>query len=63
MLSVDADIDIDSEYLRKVIFESFSGRAFVKKMDSLHNDTTSRRENDYGYKIEHSNVEGDIELF
>ena len=57
------DADIGSEYPRKVIFEPFSGRAFVKKLDSLHNDTISRRESDYGYKIEHSNVEGDIELF
>ena len=46
MLSVDADID--SVYPKKVIFESVSGRAFVKKMDSLHNDTINRRENYYG---------------
>jgi len=57
------DADIGSVYPRKVIFEPFSGRAFVKKLESLHNDTISRRESDYSDQIVHKTVEGDVELF
>ncbi len=55
--------DLGDIYPRKVIFEPFSGRAFVKHLNNLHNDTIVRRETDYRSKIDKKDVEGDIELF
>jgi chemotaxis protein CheD len=46
-----------------VIFEPNTGRAFVKKIDKLYNDTITRRETDYGQRIENDPVDGEIELF
>ncbi|MBA6349845.1 chemoreceptor glutamine deamidase CheD [Colwellia sp. BRX8-9] len=55
--------DLGNMYPRKVIFEPASGRAFVKKLDNLHNDTIAKRERDYSYSIDHFKVDGDVELF
>lgn len=55
--------DIGSFYPRKVLFEPATGRAFVKRLDNLHNDTIVRRESDYRSSIDKDNVDGDIELF
>lgn len=55
--------DLGSFYPRKVLFEPCSGRAFVKTIDNLHNDTIVRRERDYRSRIDQSPVEGDVELF
>lgn len=55
--------DIGDIYPRKVIFEPSSGRAFVKRLDNLHNDTITRREKDYSSQIVHQDVSGEIELF
>ena len=55
--------DIGDVYPRKVLFEPFSGRAFVKQLNNLHNDTIVKRETDYRSKIDKKEVEGDIELF
>jgi chemotaxis protein CheD len=55
--------DLGSEFPRKVIFEPNTGRAFVKKIDKLYNDTITRRETDYGQRIENDPVDGEIELF
>lgn len=55
--------DIGSIYPRKVLFEPMSGRAFVKTLDNLHNDTIARRESDYRSSIDQGPVEGDVELF
>ncbi len=55
--------DLGSFYPRKVLFEPDTGRAFVKKLDNLHNDTITRRERDYEGRIEHQAIDGDIELF
>jgi chemotaxis protein CheD len=55
--------DLGSFYPRKILFEPRSGRAFVKTIDNLHNDTITRRENDYQRRLYQTPVEGDIELF
>jgi len=55
--------DIGDVYPRKVIFEPCSGRAFIKRLDNLHNDTIIRRESDYRSKINKKEVSGDVELF
>ncbi len=54
---------IGSVYPRKVLFEPASGRAFVKSLKELHNNTIDEREKAYKYKIEHISNEGDVELF
>lgn len=55
--------DVGSIYPRKVLFDPLTGRAFVKKLDNLHNDTIAQRERDYRSRINHEVVEGDVELF
>ena len=55
--------DLGSTYPRKVIFEPRTGRALVKRLTTLHNDTITNREKDYQHKIDHTPVGGDIELF
>lgn len=55
--------DIGSHYPRKVLFEPLTGRAFVKRLDNLHNDTIVQRETDYRSSIDKAPVDGDIELF
>jgi len=55
--------DLGSIYPRKVIFEPATGRALVKRLDNLHNDTIVRRETDYRSRIDKEPVDGDIELF
>lgn len=55
--------DIGNIYPRKVIFEPCSGRAFIKRLDNLHNDTIIRREIDYRSQLNQKEVSGDVELF
>jgi len=55
--------DLGDVFPRKVLFEPFSGRVFVKHLNNLHNDTIVRRESNYRTEIEKTDVEGDIELF
>lgn len=55
--------DLGDEFPRKVLFEPLTGRAFVKRLDNLHNDTIFKREQDYETRIENKPVDGDIELF
>jgi chemotaxis protein CheD len=55
--------DLGSFYPRKILFEPSSGRAFVKTIDNIHNDTIVQRENDYRNRIDKDPVEGDVELF
>ena len=50
-------------YPRKVLFDPIGGKAFVKRLDNLHNDTIVRREHDYSSSIDKSDVGGEIELF
>jgi len=55
--------DLGSIYPRKVFFEPHTGRALVKSIDHLHNDTITRRERDYRNKLQDSSNDGEIELF
>lgn len=55
--------DLGDIYPRKVLFEPFSGRAFIKHLNNIHNDTIMRRETDYRRNIDAKEIEGDIELF
>lgn len=55
--------DIGSTYPRKVLFEPITGKAFVKRIDNLHNDTIARRESDYNQRLGDVPIEGDVELF
>ncbi len=48
---------------RKVMYHPLSGRAKMKKLRSMHNDTVIQRESTYKYHIEEKEIEGDIELF
>ncbi len=55
--------DVGSIYPRKVLFEPTTGKAFVKKLDNLSNDTITQREQDYRSRIDSNHVDGDVELF
>jgi len=55
--------DLLDSYPRKVYYFPSSGRVLVRKLHRVHNDTLFNREKEYKARIEHSKVEGDIELF
>jgi len=56
--------DVGGHNPRKVLYYPLTGRAKIKKIKSLHNDTIVRRESDYLHKIEKPNATvGEIELF
>ena len=55
--------DLGAGYSRKILFEPTTGKAFVKKLSNLSNDTILRRETDYRSKLDSESVGGDIELF
>lgn len=55
--------DLGSVYPRKILFSPNSGKAFVKKIEELHNNTISERERIYRTRIYKQPVDGDIELF
>jgi len=55
--------DLGAFLPRKVLFEPQTGRAFMKTIDNLHNDTIAQREDTYRSRIDHSETDGDVELF
>lgn len=55
--------DLGEVFARKLVFEPYSGKAFVKKIKNLHNDTIVRREQDYSRCISNKDDGGEIELF
>lgn len=55
--------DLLDSYPRKVYYFPQAGRVLVRKLHRVHNDTLFNREKEYRARIEHSKVEGDIELF
>ena len=55
--------DLGSLYPRKVNFFPDSGRAQVKKLRSIHNDTIVQRESQYMEELGEAPIQGDIELF
>ncbi|KAB2928589.1 MAG: chemoreceptor glutamine deamidase CheD [Dechloromonas sp.] len=55
--------DLLDSYPRKVYYFPDTGRALVKKLHRVHNDTLFSRERDYKDRLAGSKVEGDVELF
>ena len=55
--------DLEDDYPRKVLFHPTSGKAMMKRIQSLHNDTILSREQQYQENLTHQPVEGDVELF
>ena len=55
--------DLLDVYPRKVYFFPNSGRALVKKLTRMHNDTLLTREKEYASRLVAAPVSGDIELF
>ena len=55
--------DLLDIFPRKVYFFPQTGKVLVKKLRSVHNNTIVDRETEYGSRLRHSKVEGDIELF
>ena len=61
-LKIDSE-DLGGEYPRKVMYFPASGRAMVKKLMRLHNETILQREQRYLEILKIEPVEGEIELF
>lgn len=55
--------DLLDIYPRKVYYFPKSGRALVKKLKSVHNNTIIEREKEYESRLDYSKVEGEVELF
>lgn len=55
--------DLGLIYPRKVKFFPSTGKAFVKRLRTLHNDTIKDRETKYMETLQKEDVSGDIELF
>ncbi|WP_374357888.1 chemoreceptor glutamine deamidase CheD [Chitinimonas sp.] len=55
--------DLLDIYPRKVYFFPRSGRVLMKKLRSVHNDTIVQREREYGSRLRHESVSGDVDLF
>jgi len=55
--------DLGGAYPRKVLYYPLSGRARMKKLRSLHNQTIVQRENAYLREIKAEPVGGEVELF
>jgi chemotaxis protein CheD len=55
--------DLGLIFPRKVNFFPFSGKAMVKRLKTLHNDTITEREKQYAASLRSEEIAGDIELF
>lgn len=55
--------DVGGPWPRKVLFNPTTGKAHVKKLRSMHNDTIKEREYRYLTEIEQQDSHTDIELF
>lgn len=55
--------DTGGPWPRKVMFDPLTGRAQVKKLRSMHNDTVQRRERKYVHEVVNNETESNIELF
>ncbi|WP_440877312.1 chemoreceptor glutamine deamidase CheD [Thalassotalea sp. PLHSN55] len=55
--------DVGGVYPRKVIFEPYSGKAFVKRIDEVDNKIITSRESAYVKRMDSKPIEGDVELF
>lgn len=55
--------DVGDIYPRKVRYLPKTGKMLIKKLNSLHNDTIVKREEDYMHDLEVIPVAGEVELF
>jgi chemotaxis protein CheD len=55
--------DLGDIYPRKVYYTPATGKLFVKKLRSLHNNTIVERETQYLNQLKQKPVEGSVELF
>ena len=55
--------DVGDIHPRKVIYFPRTGRALVKRLRHMHNDTVIQRETAYRQEITHQPVQGEVELF
>lgn len=55
--------DMGGEYPRKVMYFPASGRAMVKKLMRMHNETLLQREKQYIEILQTQPVEGEVEIF
>ena len=55
--------DVGDIYPRKVIYIPSSGKALMKRLKHLHNDTIIKREDQYRSEITHQPITGSVELF
>jgi chemotaxis protein CheD len=55
--------DLGDVFPRKVYFTPATGKAFVKKLRALHNNTIVERETSYLNHLKHKPVGGSVELF
>jgi chemotaxis protein CheD len=55
--------DLEDIHPRKVYFFPKTGRALVRKLKHMHNDTLERREQAYRARLAKTEIAGDVELF
>ena len=55
--------DLGDIYPRKVVYFPKTGRARVKKLRTMHNDTIIKRESQYMDQLRVEPIQGEIELF
>jgi len=55
--------DLADVHPRKVYYFPASGRALIKRLRNLHNDTVFERETDYRKRLQQAPAAGDVELF
>lgn len=55
--------DLLDIYPRKVYYFPKTGRALIKKLKGVHNNTIVEREKDYESRLDYARMEGDVELF
>jgi len=55
--------DLADVHPRKVYYFPASGRALIKRLRALHNDTVLTRESDYRRRLVQAPSGGDVELF
>ncbi|MBN2647134.1 MAG: chemoreceptor glutamine deamidase CheD [Thiotrichales bacterium] len=55
--------DIGDVYPRKVLYYPNTGRARVRRLNPMHNQSLAAQESQYIHRIESKPVEGEVELF
>jgi len=55
--------DVGEIYPRRVIYDPRQGKAWVKRLRAMHNNTIIERDQSYQHDIENKPVSGEIELF